>query len=138
MLSNLWDAGTGEAIRSFKAPDQGGRDLAFAPNGLTAVSGNLRLWDVATGDLLRALENRGEGHGNVVSSVAFTPDGRTILTGSWDGTVKLWDVETGKVTGTFKGHSGPVNSVAFSPDGLTALSGSGDGTMKLWDVGAGG
>jgi WD40 repeat protein len=96
MLSNLWDAGTGEAIRSFKAPDQGGRDLAFAPNGLTAVSGNLRLWDVATGDLLRALENRGEGHGNVVSSVAFTPDGRTILTGSWDGTVKLWDVETGQ------------------------------------------
>jgi len=73
------------------------------------------------------------GHSSFASAVAFSPDGRQILSGSYDSTVKLWDVATGREIRTFAG-SEPVSSVAFSPDGRQILSGSGDTTVKLWDV----
>jgi dipeptidyl aminopeptidase/acylaminoacyl peptidase len=74
------------------------------------------------------------GHTNRVSSVAFSPDGRTALSGSLDHTLKFWDVATGREISSFAGHTDRVRSVAFSPDGRTALSGSWDHTLKLWDV----
>jgi hypothetical protein len=78
------------------------------------------------------------GHSARVVSVAFSPDGRTALSGSWDKTLKLWEVATGKELRTFTGHSDHVLSVAFSPDGRTALSGSTfDDTLKLWEVATG-
>ena len=69
-----------------------------------------------------------------VNSVAFSPDGLTLASGSGDETIKLWDVVTGEVKATLEGHEGYVWSVAFSPDGLTLASGSLDKTIKLWDV----
>ncbi|PZV11279.1 MAG: hypothetical protein DCF20_19865, partial [Pseudanabaena sp.] len=72
-------------------------------------------------------------HSSSVSSVAFSPDGKTIATGSGDKTVKLWNLE-GKELQTFKGHSDIVSSVAFSPDGKTIATGSGDKTVKLWNL----
>ncbi len=77
------------------------------------------------------------GHTNGVVSVAFSPDGRYALSGSYDKTMKLWDVSSGQAVRTFSGHSHYVSSVAFSPDGRYALSGSYDKTMKLWDVSSG-
>ena len=74
------------------------------------------------------------GHSSSVSSVAFSPDGRTALSGSWDCTLKLWDIVTGEETITFNGHSSLVTSIAFSPNGRMALSGSADETIKLWDI----
>jgi WD40 repeat protein len=74
------------------------------------------------------------GHSDWVSSVAFSPDGKRIVSGSDDHTVKLWDVETGKEIRSFSGHSSDVSSVAFSPDGKRVLSGSFDKTVKLWDA----
>jgi disulfide oxidoreductase YuzD len=78
--------------------------------------------------------NRLEGHDNYVNSVNFSPDGKTLVSGSWDKTIKLWDVETGQEIRTLKGHDNYVRSVNFSPDGKTLVSGSGDGTIKLWNV----
>jgi predicted NACHT family NTPase len=77
------------------------------------------------------------GHTSSLSSVAFAPDGRTVLSGSWDHSLKLWDVASGRLLRSFDGHSDWVNSVAFAPDGRTVLSGSADGTLKLWDVESG-
>ncbi len=66
--------------------------------------------------------------------MAFSPDGTQLVSGSYDATVRLWDIATGKETATLRGHSLPVISVAFSPDGTRLASGSSDGTVRLWDV----
>ena len=73
-------------------------------------------------------------HGNLVSSVSFSPDGRILASGSHDRTVRLWNVETQQNIATFDEHTREVLSVSFSPDGRILASGSWDGTIKLWDV----
>jgi WD40 repeat protein len=93
----------------------------------------LKLWDAATGAFVRTFE----GHSHAVRSVAFSPDGRRVLSGSEDNTMKLWDVATGALVRTFEGHSGRVHSVAFSPDGRRIISGSGDTTIRIWDAATG-
>src|SRR5437016_1951960 len=79
-----------------------------------------------------------KGHTGLVYSVAFSPDGKTLASGSFDCMIKLWDVATGMEQATLKGHTNQVHSVAFSPDGKTLASGGGDppkpGEIKLWDV----
>jgi len=76
-------------------------------------------------------------HSSDIISVVYSPDGKQIVTGSNDGTAKLWDVATGREIRTFSGHSTYVNSVAYSPDGKQIVTGSADGTAKLWDVATG-
>jgi len=77
--------------------------------------------------------NRLEGHSGIVISVVFSPDGKTIATGSDDTSVKLWNL-SGQELYTLKGHTGIVNSVVFSPDGKTIATGSDDKTVKLWNM----
>jgi WD40 repeat protein len=76
------------------------------------------------------------GHSSEVVSVAFSPDGKTLASGSWDKTIKLWDVATGAELRALTGHSTYVISVAFSPDGKTLASASYD-TIRLWNVASG-
>jgi WD40 repeat protein len=69
-----------------------------------------------------------------VNSVAFTPDGQILVSGSDDKTIKLWNPETGKTIVTLSGHSKGVSSVVFSPDGHSLASGSFDKTIKIWQL----
>ncbi|KAH8593119.1 vegetative incompatibility protein HET-E-1 [Bisporella sp. PMI_857] len=75
-----------------------------------------------------------EGHSYLVTSVAFSPGGKQVVSGSGDMTVRLWDAVTGAALQTLEGHSGWVKSVAFSPDGKQVVSGSDDKTVRLWDA----
>jgi WD40 repeat protein len=79
------------------------------------------------------------GHTAPISSVAFSPDGRFVLTGSWDTTAILWDVTTGKRIKQFWGHYMEVNAISFSPDGQYVLTGARDGSsnVRLWEAATG-
>ena len=80
--------------------------------------------------LLRTLE----GHSDSVNGVAVTPDGKRAVSASWDKTLKVWDLETGRALRTLEGHSDSVSGVAVTPDGKRAVSASWDKTLKVWDL----
>ena len=75
-----------------------------------------------------------EGHRDIVMAVTFMPDGQSLASGSLDGTVRLWDTQTGILQHSLKASNDSIIAVAFSPDGKTLASAGGDKTVKLWDV----
>lgn len=119
------------------------RALAFSTDGTRLAAaggapgrlGEVRIWDVQStpAKLVATIQ----GHKDAILSVAFSPDGSTIATGSYDKLVKLWDGATGKELRTLKEHSDAVYSVAFLPGGKQVVSGAGDRTLKIWDVQSG-
>lgn len=77
------------------------------------------------------------GHTSWVGAVAISQDRKTLISGSYDNTIKLWDLSTGESISTLIGHNSTVYSVAMSPDRQTVISGSDDGTIKLWNSATG-
>jgi WD40 repeat protein len=92
-----------------------------------------RLWNLTTGKEIQTFA----GHSDKLIGVAISPDGKSLLTGSWDKTARLWDLATGKEIRTFAGHTDKVGAVAFSADGRRALTASTDRTLRLWNVATG-
>ncbi len=128
----LWDVETGQTIVTLKHRGSA-QTVVFSPNGKMLASGtygygNIRLWNIVTGENIADLE----GHMSEVRSVAFSPDGKILASGSFDNTIRLWDLEA-KQTIAILPHNIWVNSISFSPDGTT-LAGSDDKTIRLWDV----
>src|SRR5258706_5774989 len=75
------------------------------------------------------------GEPDCVSSVGYSPDGRHIISGSDNSTIRIWDAETGTGVGNpLEGHTGLVRSVVYSPDGRHIISGSEDYTIRIWDA----
>jgi WD40 repeat protein/class 3 adenylate cyclase len=77
------------------------------------------------------------GHTREIYSVAFSPDGKYALTGSQDGTARLWDRQSGREIRQYAGHKGGISAVAFSPDGKSVATGGNDQTTRIWDAATG-
>jgi WD40 repeat protein len=133
-----WDAATGaplgpvpETCRFYWSSA-----VTFSPDGgLLAVasrqgSGELRLFDTTTW----ATRRRFAGHADEVRALAFSPDGRSLITGAADGGVRVWSVDDDAPRAALTGHSGFVTAVAFSADGRLAASAAADATVRVWDA----
>ena len=139
--AKVWDAATGQQLFELQghnysvaavAISHDGRRIATAAAELLYGSSEVKVWDAATGQELLNLpftEN--------VRGVAFSPDGRRLVTGSHKGKVKAWDAATGEDLLTIRAHNGVITSVAFSPDGQRMVSSSWDKTARVWDAATG-
>jgi WD40 repeat protein/serine/threonine protein kinase/tetratricopeptide (TPR) repeat protein len=129
----FYEAATGQEADTFPGPKGGVNDLALHPDGrhlAVAGSGLVEVWDVRAHT--KVLELR--GHSNWVLGVAYSPDGKWLATGGYDGTIKLWDAATGVERETIRGHEGFVLDLAFSPDAAFLVSTSEDRSVRLWEV----
>ena len=111
------------------------RSVAFSADLLATGhdDGAVRLWDHASGTLLRVLS----GHVAGVLCVAFSPDGATLASGSHDMSVRLWDPASGRQLRCLRRSSGSIHSVAVSPDGRIVAAGLEDKSIRLWDRASG-
>jgi WD40 repeat protein len=135
----LWDVATGKQSKLQKTDQEIG---GFFPNAGAAFSPDVRtvatsrhgdttitLWEVATGKARSTLK----GQANV-ASFTFSPDGKTLASGDEKGTIKFWDVTSGKESASFTAHAGTVICLAFSVAGDVLASGGADKKIKLWDT----
>jgi WD40 repeat protein len=110
--------------------------MSLSPDGTKLVTGGVdsvvRIWDLATGELLRAMV----GHNHYIHGVSWSPDGTVIASaGSWDGTIRLWDAKSGMPLRVFKVEKGYCYHVSWSPDGSKLLGAGGtSGWVWLWDA----
>jgi hypothetical protein len=130
--ARLWDAAAYKEIPIFdgETDHAGGPCAGFSPDSRILAVGTTRvkLWDVRSRELLSILE----GHKGSIMCLRFSPDGKTLATGSMDHSVKLWSLTTGQELATLPGHSGAVSGLAFSSDGNLLASSSEDNTIRLW------
>jgi WD40 repeat protein/serine/threonine protein kinase len=130
----LWNASSGELVRTITGFDSALNAIAFDPGGSRLAGGgadrSVRIWDTKSGQEVGRLS----GHSGPIQSIAFSPDGTRIVTGSRDKTVRMWDASSGQSLAVFAGHSWTVTSVAFSPDGRHVASGSWDHSVRIWDA----
>ncbi len=129
----VYDLATGQPVKTFEPQNESVMNVAFLSDNRHLVSSGdavIHVWDLQSGKESRRLE----GHQGRVPAMALSPDGRRLLTGGDDRTMKLWDVGTGKVIQSFAGHTDTITSVAFSQDGRRAVSGSYDRTVRIWGL----
>jgi WD40 repeat protein len=132
----VWDAATGEVALKFNAHGVTVLCLAWHPDGKRIASagwdGRLHngwVWDARTGEKIFSLPS-----GLAIFAMAFSPDGRYLVTGAGKGALQVWDAETGEKVGTLGSHGQDIRGVVFSRVGGHLASSSGDGKVKLWDV----
>ncbi|NLX96920.1 MAG: AAA family ATPase [Rhodopirellula sp.] len=136
----VWNLHSEQCLRTLEGHSVPIHAVAVTPDGQSVVYGGFRpfgrvelgMWD------LKTLEHRlWPGHREAVKAVAITSDGRHAVSASEDGTIKLWDVDSGTCLRTLQGHGNWVNGVAITPDGSRVLSGGHDNMLRLWDLSAG-
>jgi WD40 repeat protein/serine/threonine protein kinase len=130
----LWDADTGELLHRLTEENEVASMVAFSPDGASLAAaiqnggpgtGMVRVWDVKTGRLLRAVPDPKQGPGAMPVAVVFSPDGKLLASAGFDRAVHLWELATGKEVRVLPGHELSVTGLSFSRDGKQLVSASG-------------
>ncbi len=136
----MWDTETGANLGVPVVNDDQVSAIVAAPEADKAIFGAGKIPQAWRISQKKGFEKRlisFEGYSKWASSVAFSPDGRRFLIGLWDGSARLWSVETGRQMFNLKGHTGDVRGVAFSPDGRIAATAERDGPGRIWQTDTG-
>ena len=131
----IWRLDQKICIHTLKGYDDQIGAITFNPGGsLLATAGEsaVEIWDVASGNCVYILEE--EEHKGRVKSVAFSPDGQLLVSGSTDRTIKIWDLHKRQLIRNLTGHDASVVSVALSPDGEKIISSACERTIRIWNV----
>jgi WD40 repeat protein len=133
----IWDLETKKCISTINkmggrlglfaiSPD--GKRIAASSNGLDIK--DFEIWDIKSEEIIREFK----GHSNYITDIAFTQDGKKIITAGLDKTLKIWDSDSGKCINTLTGHKYMVGAVMITPDCKDIISGSNDNTIIIWDL----
>ena len=135
-IVEIMDTRTGRVLEQFKSSVSPSA-LALSPDArLVAIAGwrnnrgGTEIWDRKERRSLWALDTHSEN----ASTVAFSPDGKLLATGSWDGTSRIWDPATGKELAVLIGHKAALLRCEFTPDSRTLATAGDDFTIKLWHM----
>ncbi len=133
----LWKVSNGHCLETFHLSAPRAASIAFNPEGTMLACGSLdgavEVWQIGReggNHRIRTLH----GHALWVSAVAFGP-GNLLVSTSYNGKVRLWNVESGRCLRTFQGYSNVVSALAFSPNGKLLVHGDDNGMLKLWELG---
>jgi len=146
----LWDMKSGNELKTFRDATGPVYSLAFSPDEKNLAScsagGSVRIWEISSGNIIQTFHT---SHASPVTrdaspiavhSISYSPDSKTIASGSEDGSVRLWDVISGTERISLVGQKGSINTddcLSISPDGRLLASGSTDGTMMVWEIASG-
>ncbi|ONI88740.1 hypothetical protein ALI22I_17250 [Saccharothrix sp. ALI-22-I] len=146
--ARVWDLTTGRELHTLTGHTTPVGAVAVTSDGFRAITGaddgTVRAWDLMTGQEIHTLTGyvapteamARATNGN--RAMALASDGSRVIIGSEDGTVRVWDLTTGRELRILTGHTGPVQAVAVTPDGTHAITGSnGDKTARVWDLATG-
>ncbi|KAI9334205.1 WD40-repeat-containing domain protein, partial [Zopfochytrium polystomum] len=140
----IWDAASGRQLHALPGHGRNAA-AAFSPDGRLLLTRSedtknlARVWSAESGRLLHVLK----GHAGSVCAAAFSADGRTVVTGGSDSSVRIWSVAAAAAAGALpaeqqqRGHAGRVQSAVFSPDGESVVSASDDKTVRVWSMATG-
>ena len=137
---HMIDTSTWEIVKSIPLYDSSIRTVQFSPDRNTIITAKsdysnkdytMTLWDINTGELKTIFR----GHTSIVTSMAFSSDGKTLVTGSWDRSVRIWDVATGENRYTFKKHTDGVARIILNPhSNIFAAAGYNRSGVYKWDI----
>jgi WD40 repeat protein len=138
----FWDLMQRQVAIALSLDDTAAHSLVLSRDGETLVTGSYRkikVWRTLPQTGVTSLKDAQPlhtlmGHSHIVRSLAMSADGKMLVSGSWDQTIKVWHLETGELIHTLKGHRDRVYAIALSPDGQIIASGSADKTIKLWHL----
>jgi WD40 repeat protein len=140
----IWDAESGEASMHLDGHITGGiNQAAWSPEGnFLATAGDdgfIQIWDTSSARILNSIDvNSNTGRDDIddliVYSLAWSPDGDYLATGSGDGSIRLWDANTGQNLAVMRGHENFVSYLAWSPDDQRLLSTGADGNVRIWNT----